>query len=89
MEANEQLGFDADERIYLPAAQMLRLLGFDQVRLMTNNPNKVNQLTQYGVTVSSRVPHSLPPNPHNAFYLRTKAERSGHLLEVPSEAAGD
>ena len=89
VDANHALGFRDDERDYAIAAHMLQSLRVESVQLMTNNPNKVNQLTQYGVTVSSRVPHALPPNPHNAFYLRTKAERSGHLLEVPTEAAGD
>ena len=80
MEANEQLGFDADERIYLPAAQMLRLLGFDQVRLMTNNPEKVARLEKEGVGVVERIPLALPTNPHNAQYLATKRDRTGHQL---------
>jgi GTP cyclohydrolase II len=80
MEANEQLGFDADERIYLPAAQMLRLLGFDQVRLMTNNPGKVNALNACGVSVAERVTHAFPSNKHNETYLKTKVSRGGHLM---------
>ena len=80
MEANEQLGFDADERIYLPAAQMLRLLGFDQVRLMTNNPVKVDALISCGVNVAERVAHAFPSNKHNENYLKTKATRGGHLM---------
>ena len=77
-EANEQLGFDADERIYLPAAGMLRQLGFDQVRLLTNNPDKVAALARCGITVEERVPHAFPSNAHNDFYLATKASRFGH-----------
>ncbi|MEK9754554.1 MAG: GTP cyclohydrolase II [Rhodospirillaceae bacterium] len=80
MDANEQLGFDADERIYLPAAQMLRLLGFDKVRLMTNNPLKVDALTSCGVQVAERVAHSFPSNKHNEHYLKTKATRGGHIM---------
>jgi GTP cyclohydrolase II len=77
-EANEQLGFDADERIYLPAASMLRQLGFDRVRLLTNNPDKVAALAHCGITVEERVPHAFPSNAHNDFYLATKAHRFGH-----------
>jgi GTP cyclohydrolase II len=80
VEANELLGFDADERIYLPAAEMLRQLGFPQVRLLTNNPDKLRQLARCGIEVVDRVPHVFPSNGHNAAYLRTKAERSGHMF---------
>ena len=77
-EANEQLGFDADERIYLPAAGMLGQLGFARVRLLTNNPHKVAALARCGITVEERVPHAFPSNGHNDFYLATKAARFGH-----------
>ena len=80
VDANEQLGFDADERVYLPAAQMLRQLGFATVRLLTNNPEKVAALERYGIRIAERVPHIFPANGHNERYLRTKATRSGHLL---------
>jgi GTP cyclohydrolase II len=60
---------------------MLSSLGVGSIQLMTNNPNKVKQLSQYGVTVSARIPHVLPPNPHNRFYLETKAKRSGHFID--------
>ena len=80
LDANEQLGFDADERVYLPAAEMLRQLGFGTVRLLTNNPDKVAALERYGIRVAERVPHVFPSNGHNERYLRTKATRSGHLL---------
>ena len=79
-EANEQLGFDADERIYLPAAEMLRQLGFHKIRLLTNNPEKVAGLERYGIGVEARVAHSFPSNGHNEFYLATKADRGGHLV---------
>jgi GTP cyclohydrolase II len=80
VDANEQLGFDADERVYLPAAEMLRQLGFGTVRLLTNNPDKMAALERYGIRVVERVPHIFAANGHNERYLRTKAARSGHLL---------
>ena len=80
IDANEQLGFDADERIYAPAATMLTRMGIKRVRLMTNNPQKIAQLERYGIEVTERVAHSFPANGHNENYLRTKAERAGHLL---------
>jgi len=80
VDANEQLGFDADERVYLPAAEMLRQLGFTRVRLLTNHPEKVAALTRCGIAVAERVPHVFPANGHNERYLRTKATRSGHWL---------
>lgn len=80
VDANEELGFDADERVYLPAAEMLRHLGFARVRLLTNNPEKVAALTRCGIDVVERVPHIFPANGHNERYLRTKATRSGHIL---------
>ncbi|HYG84663.1 MAG TPA: GTP cyclohydrolase II [Azospirillum sp.] len=80
VDANEILGFEADERVYLPAAEMLRQLGFRAVRLMTNNPEKLRQLARWGIEVVERVPHIFPANGHNEAYLRTKAERSGHMF---------
>ena len=79
-DANEQLGFDADERVYLPAAEMLRQLGFREVRLMTNNPAKMAGLTRCGISVVERVPHVFPANAHNDRYLETKAVKFGHLF---------
>ncbi|MEE2698330.1 MAG: GTP cyclohydrolase II [Pseudomonadota bacterium] len=80
IDANEQLGFDADERVYLPAAKILCLLGFEKVRLMTNNPDKVKGLTKYGISVVERVQHTFPSNEHNEHYLSTKVSRSGHIF---------
>ena len=80
VDANVMLGYDADERLYQPAAEMLRQLGFHRVRLLTNNPDKVAQLARCGIEVVERVPHAFPANGHNEFYLRTKKQRSGHLL---------
>ncbi|MEM7323707.1 MAG: GTP cyclohydrolase II [Actinomycetota bacterium] len=81
VEANLALGFADDLREYAVAAHMLHSLGVKSIRLMTNNPSKVEQLTEYGVTVSERVPHLLPPNRHNVDYLRTKARKSGHFID--------
>lgn len=81
VEANLALGFRDDERDYAIAAHMLRSLDVKSIQLMTNNPNKVQQLEQYGIDVSGRIPHLLPPNPHNRFYLETKANRSGHYID--------
>lgn len=80
VDANTALGFESDERLYMPAAAMLRGLGIRAVRLMTNNPDKLAQLARCGVAVVERVPHIFPPNDHNRDYLRTKAERSGHMF---------
>ena len=80
IDANEQIGFDADERYYLPAAEMLRQLGFDKVRLMTNNPDKLAALAEWGIEVTERVPHKFPSNRHNEAYLSTKQQRAGHLF---------
>jgi GTP cyclohydrolase II len=59
---------------------MLREMGISQVRLMTNNPAKVEALARGGITVVERVPHVFPANDHNAFYLSTKSSRGGHLF---------
>jgi GTP cyclohydrolase II len=80
IEANQRLGFEADERLYDIAARMLRLLGYSKVRLLTNNPDKVRALQNAGIEVTERVPHSFPDNEHNREYLRVKAEKGGHLL---------
>jgi GTP cyclohydrolase II len=79
LEANERLGFLADERIYAVAAKMLKLLGFRSVRLLTNNPQKVKGLKAAGIKVVGRVPHAFPANRHNRAYLAAKA-KAGHLL---------
>ncbi|WP_239017879.1 GTP cyclohydrolase II [Sphingomonas aracearum] len=80
VDANTRLGFAVDARNFGLAAQMLRLLGQHEVRLLTNNPQKVTQLEAAGVAVVERVPHHLPPNPHNERYLATKRDRTGHQL---------
>ncbi len=79
IDANLRLGFEADERIFRPAAEMLRQLGIKRVRLLTNNPDKLVGLAEAGIEVAESVRHSFPSNRHNEFYLATKRRRSGHL----------
>ncbi len=81
VEANRALGFRDDERDYAVAAHMIHSLGIKSVKLLTNNPNKIQQIEEHGVVVAERVPHIIPPNEHNRFYLETKANRSGHFID--------
>lgn len=80
LDANRQLGFDADERDFALAAAMLHALGIGRVRLLTNNPAKLAALAAHGIAVTGRVKHVFPTNGHNARYIATKAERFGHLI---------
>jgi GTP cyclohydrolase II len=80
VEANLRLGFEVDERLFEVAAEMLKQLGVHDVRLMTNNPEKVEQLTEFEIKVSERVAHAFATNEHNAHYLDTKAKKTGHIL---------
>ena len=80
VDANTRLGFAIDARDFSVASRMLNLLGQDRIRLLTNNPEKVARLASEGVEIIERVPHKLPPNPHNARYLDTKRDRTGHAL---------
>jgi GTP cyclohydrolase II len=79
VDANLRLGFADDERGYGDAAAMLRDLGIGEVRLLTNNPAKVEGLEAAGIKVVERVAHHMPTNPHNADYVATKRSKSGHL----------
>jgi GTP cyclohydrolase II len=81
-EANRQLGFADDLRSYDIAAEMLRLLDVRSVDLITNNPLKIAGLVDEGIPVRRRIPSRTAHNPHNVDYLRTKRERTGHLIEV-------
>jgi GTP cyclohydrolase II len=81
VEANLALGFRDDEREYSVAAHMLDSLKVKSIRLMTNNPRKINDLTAHGIKITGRIPLVIPPNPHNRFYLETKAAKSGHLMD--------
>ena len=81
VEANVALGFEPDERDYAIAAHMLRSLHIRSIRLITNNPEKIKGLERSGVVVVDRIPLVIEPNPHNVDYMRTKAVKSGHLLD--------
>jgi GTP cyclohydrolase II len=80
VQANHALGFDDDERRYDIAAQMIEELGIRSIRLITNNPNKIEGLRQLGVDVIGRIPLVVESNRFNAFYLDTKKAKSGHML---------
>ncbi|MCK0129570.1 GTP cyclohydrolase II [Erythrobacter sp. F6033] len=81
VDANQRLGLPDEARDFGTAARMLELLGATTIRLMTNNPKKVDALSSAGVTITQRVQHQLPDNPFNERYLATKRDRSGHLLK--------
>jgi GTP cyclohydrolase II len=80
VDANIRLGFPVEARDFAIAARMLALLGRTRIRLMTNNPEKVERLTAAGIEVVERLPLALPTNAHNAHYLATKRDRTGHQL---------
>ena len=80
VDANIRLGFAADLRDYVVAAQMLHKLGVKSVRLLTNNPEKIESLEDYGISVSERVPVIIPPDEYSKTYLETKRQRLGHLI---------
>ena len=88
VEANHQLGFPADAREYGLAVQLLRQLGLCRIRLMTNNPAKLDALVRDGVTVVERVSLEEGRNPYNAAYLDTKAAKMGHLMSEPNAVDG-
>ncbi len=81
VEANHELGFAADERDFTLCADMFKLLGVDAIRLLTNNPQKVEILTEAGINIIERVPIIVGRNPENARYLDTKASKMGHMLD--------
>ncbi len=82
VDANESLGFDDDERLFEPAATILKELNIKTVRLLTNNPRKAKGLEDCGITVSECVPHIMEANIHNEKYLKTKSDRLGHNLDA-------
>ena len=84
-EANRQLGFQDDLRRYDIAACMLKQLGVGSVDVITNNPQKIATLQDEGIVVRRRIPSLASANPHNIGYLRTKRERTGHLIELTAE----
>ncbi|MDO5302939.1 MAG: bifunctional 3,4-dihydroxy-2-butanone-4-phosphate synthase/GTP cyclohydrolase II [Clostridia bacterium] len=81
LDANLALGFDGDPREYYIGAQILREIGVKSLRLLTNNPDKVYQLGEFGMEISERVPIQMDANAHDLFYLKTKQVRMGHILE--------
>ena len=82
VEANERLGFKADQRDFALPGQMLKALGVSRVRLLSNNPEKVDALERAGVEVVERVPCEVTPSPHAEEYLKTKKEKLGHLFST-------
>ena len=85
LEANLALGFEGDMREYYIGAQILRDLGVKTMRLLTNNPDKVYQLKDFGMEIVERVPIQMPPTDYDRFYLETKKEKMGHLLTMEKE----
>jgi len=82
VEANLDLGFEEDERDYGVGASILHELGLGKINLITNNPVKRAGLEGYGITIVNNIPLNIPPNEHNEFYLKTKKNKMGHLLEL-------
>ncbi|QIQ21199.1 GTP cyclohydrolase II [Zophobihabitans entericus] len=82
VEANHQLGFAADERDFTICADMLELLNVKQIRLLTNNPEKIRVLTEAGIKITERIPLEVGENPSNEHYLETKVLKMGHLLHL-------
>ena len=76
------MGFDADLREYYIGAQILRDLGVKSLELLTNNPDKIYQLEDYNMVIAKRLPIEIEANPYDLFYLETKKNRMGHILNI-------
>lgn len=81
LEANLALGFAGDQREYYIGAQILRELGIKSMQLLTNNPDKVYQLEEFGIEIKERVPLQVEATPYDLYYLKTKQNRMGHFLK--------
>ncbi len=81
-EANKILGFEPDERKYQSAAKILKELGISRINLLTNNPDKIDQLEEYGIKVEKRIPLEIPANKINHDYLVTKRDKFHHMLKA-------
>ena len=81
VEANLKLGLPVDRRDYGIGAHILRDLGLRRIRVLTNNPKKVNRLEVYGLVIAEQLPIEIPPNDYNNFYLKTKKQKMGHMLQ--------
>jgi 3,4-dihydroxy 2-butanone 4-phosphate synthase/GTP cyclohydrolase II len=84
-DANVLVGFPPDPRTYELAAAMLKKFRISSIRLLTNNPQKVHDLEEFGVTIKERIPIEIPPNSYNRFYLETKKDKFGHILSLSAD----